>query len=223
MNLEEMGRIVEEQAALRRVAMFVAHGAPPAEVFNAVASEMGRVTGVDYTIIGRYCPDNTLTVVATWERMLGAGRTPPVGSIWPLDPNSTSGQVARTGRPTRVRYDSATGEIARWATAHGCQSGVGCPILVEGRLWGVAVLEWTIECLRWITSQTACQSAPMDAKSISVRFFIDSCQESGPPFMTALTFVSTAHRWRLRVDASILPYLATISYGTSGRLPKACG
>lgn len=140
MNLEEMRRIVEEQAALRRVAMLVAHGAPPAEVFNAVAGEMGRVTGVDYTIIGRYCPDSTLAVVATWERVLGADRTPPVGSIWPLDPDSTSGRVARTGRPTRVRYDGATGEIARWATTHGCRSGVGCPILVEGRLWGVAII-----------------------------------------------------------------------------------
>src|SRR3954454_1930054 len=40
---EELNRLGEEQAALRRVAMLVAGGAPPAEVFQAVIAEVGRL------------------------------------------------------------------------------------------------------------------------------------------------------------------------------------
>src|SRR6266576_190933 len=39
----ELHRLVEEQAALRRVATFVASGAPPAEVFEAVVTEIGQL------------------------------------------------------------------------------------------------------------------------------------------------------------------------------------
>jgi len=37
---KELHRLVEEQAALRRVATLVASGAPSAEVFSAVAQEV---------------------------------------------------------------------------------------------------------------------------------------------------------------------------------------
>ena len=45
-----------EQAALRRVATLVARGAPPAEVFAAVAEEVGRVLQADRTFLARYNP-----------------------------------------------------------------------------------------------------------------------------------------------------------------------
>ncbi|MDT7626809.1 MAG: hypothetical protein QOF99_7710, partial [Pseudonocardiales bacterium] len=46
---DELRRLAEEQAALRRVATLVARGVPPAEVFAAVAHEVGHVLGADAT------------------------------------------------------------------------------------------------------------------------------------------------------------------------------
>jgi HAMP domain-containing protein len=42
---DELTRVLEEQAALRRVATLVARGIPPVEIFSAVAEEIGRLLG----------------------------------------------------------------------------------------------------------------------------------------------------------------------------------
>src|SRR5271157_4315772 len=67
-DISERQAIAGEQAALRRVATLVARGAPPEEVFAAVAEEVGLVLGVDYTATSRYEPDGVRTVVAAWAR-----------------------------------------------------------------------------------------------------------------------------------------------------------
>ena len=59
-------RIAKEQAALRRVAVLVARGESPEEVFAAVAAEAGRVLHAQHAWLGRYDPDGTLSVVAAW-------------------------------------------------------------------------------------------------------------------------------------------------------------
>src|SRR3954453_10945947 len=46
-------RIVDEQAALRRVATLVAGAAGPEEVFGAVAAEVGQLLPVDFTVLIR--------------------------------------------------------------------------------------------------------------------------------------------------------------------------
>ena len=56
--------LAEEQAALRRVATLVARQSPPAEIFAAVAEEVGRLLRVEDTTIFRYEDDGTATVVA---------------------------------------------------------------------------------------------------------------------------------------------------------------
>jgi signal transduction histidine kinase len=50
-------RIAEEQAALRRVAVLVAQGEAPEEIFAAVAAEAGQVLDAEHAFIGRYDPD----------------------------------------------------------------------------------------------------------------------------------------------------------------------
>jgi hypothetical protein len=60
---EELRRLADEQAALRRVATLVAPGLPPAEVFAAVAHEVGHVLGADGANIVRLDPDGAVTVV----------------------------------------------------------------------------------------------------------------------------------------------------------------
>jgi GAF domain-containing protein len=61
---EQLARLADEQAALRRVATLVARGVPPPEVFAAVAREVGLLLGVDATHMARYEPDGTATGVA---------------------------------------------------------------------------------------------------------------------------------------------------------------
>jgi signal transduction histidine kinase len=132
---DELSRLLEEQAALRRVATLVARTVPPAQVFTAVAEEVGRLLGTDGAGIVRYEPDGTVAVVAGWSR---DGDQLPVGTRYPIEGSSLSAEVARTGRPARIdSYRDAAGPLAAEVRRLGIRSSVGCPITVEGRLWGV--------------------------------------------------------------------------------------
>jgi signal transduction histidine kinase len=130
----------EEQQALRRVATLVARGVAPEEVFNAVSAEVSHLMGVAYAGTIRFEPDNAMTIIGSWGQSGAADPLVPVGTRWSLDGESVSSRVARTGRPTRMRnYGVATSEIGKWSYAHGFRSGVGCPIVVDKRLWGVMI------------------------------------------------------------------------------------
>src|SRR6266566_10054789 len=58
---EELTRLGEEQAALRRVATLVARDAPPAEVFEAVSAEVAALVAADGAALTRYEADGTIT------------------------------------------------------------------------------------------------------------------------------------------------------------------
>src|SRR3954453_5855674 len=61
----ELHRLVEEQAALRRVATLVASSAPSAEVFAAVAQEVAQVLRLMNAAVCRYDEaGSTMTVLA---------------------------------------------------------------------------------------------------------------------------------------------------------------
>ncbi len=97
---QELARLAEEQAALRRVATLVARGVPPPEVFGAVAREVGLLLGVDATHMARYELDGTATGVAAWSP---AGDRIPVGTRVDTEGESIVGIVLRTGRPARMQ------------------------------------------------------------------------------------------------------------------------
>ena len=138
MSHDELGRLADEQAALRRVATLVARGAPPAEVFATVVEEVGRLLGTDLATLGRYEPDGTVTTVARWSR---EGDPPPVGMRYPIEEGTLSALVWRTGRPARVdSYADVPGPLAAGARQFGIRSSVGCPITVQGRLWGLTAV-----------------------------------------------------------------------------------
>jgi len=132
---DELSRLANEQAALRRVATLVARRVPPAQVFTAVAEEVGRLLGTDGAGIVRYEPDGSVAVVAGWSR---DGDRLPVGMRYPIEGDRLSAVVAGTGRPARIdSYRGAAGSLAAEVRRLGIRSSVGCPITVEGRLWGV--------------------------------------------------------------------------------------
>jgi signal transduction histidine kinase len=136
----ELGRLADEQAALRRVATLVAEEAPAGAVFAKVAEEVAGVFGqrIDTAII-RYEPDGTGTVIAVSGDQPDGGIR--VGARMPIDGSGVTASVYRERRPVRVDdYTTAAGAIADRAKVHGITSAVGCPILVKGRAWGAMVV-----------------------------------------------------------------------------------
>ena len=139
-NLEQLA---SEQAALRRVATLVAQDVPASELFSALAGEVGTLFGADFTAIVRYEPDPTyITTIATWA---AAGNMPPAPSQPRTVPGDPASRVAATGEPTRVDdWSDVPGPIAEFVRDQlKVRSSVGCPIVVEGRLWGALAVHST--------------------------------------------------------------------------------
>jgi len=137
---EELRGFAAEQAAMRRVAVLVARGAPPEEVFAAVAGEAARVLGAAVTTLARYDPDGAETVVGAWTGTPAAVPV-PVGTRKALGGRNVSTLVSETGRPARIDdYADFSGEVGKTAHETGSQASVGVPVSVEGRLWGVMIV-----------------------------------------------------------------------------------
>jgi GAF domain-containing protein len=133
----ELRGFAEEQAALGRVATLVARGAPPQEVFIAVAEEAGQLLRVDYTVLSRYDPDGLATVVGGWAGT-DPGRPLAIGLRLKPEGRNIHALVYETGRSARVDdYRAASGSFADTARDWEFRASVGVPIRVQGRLWGV--------------------------------------------------------------------------------------
>jgi signal transduction histidine kinase len=132
-------RIADEQAALRRVATLVARAAAPQDVFGAVAAEAGRLLDVDATILSRYDPPDSVTLVGAWTST-GAVPPTPIGSQLPVGGHNVTTLVFRTGQAQRTDYTNVSGVIGDVTRDWGLRSSVGVPIRVEGRLWGVMIV-----------------------------------------------------------------------------------
>jgi signal transduction histidine kinase len=134
---QEVQRVAEEQAALRRVATLIARAAPPEEVFAAVSEEAGRVLHADLAGLGRYESDGADTIVGAWSRT-GASAPFTVGTRVELGGRNLATLVSESGRPARIDdYAAASGTAADLARRRGFSAAVGVPISVEGRVWGV--------------------------------------------------------------------------------------
>jgi len=135
---ENPGSPAEEQAALRRVATLVARGAPPAEVFDAVTGEVGRLVGADEAALRRYETDGTSTTISSWSR---TGDALAIGTRFPNDPGTVSWQIFQTGRPGRIdNFAERPDECAAACRDLGWRSAVAAPIVVADRTWGIAIV-----------------------------------------------------------------------------------
>ena len=138
-------QLAAEQTALRRVATLVAGGAPPADVFTAVADELGRLIGAEATFVSRVDhppgksgqPEGYITVVGSYGRV---SDQVPVGFRLKLLPGMIHTVALRTGRPARVNGERlAKGPHGAWVSKLGMRAGVATPIMVGGCYWGVTV------------------------------------------------------------------------------------
>ena len=154
-----LARLAQEQAALRRVATLVAQATPPEQVFAAVAEEVGRLLAVDFAILVRYDPQDTLEVVGTWTRT-GAPAPTPVGERLPLGGRNVTTLVYQTARPAQIDYSDVSGVIGQVASQDwGLRSSVGVPVSVEGRLWGCILVGFSRPGLLPLPADTEAQLA----------------------------------------------------------------
>jgi len=135
---KELRGYAEEQAALRRVATLVARGAPPMEVAAAITEEAGRLLRADYATMARYGPDGTIRVAATWD---SADVAHPVSARWSPGGHNLHTMIFQTGQPARMDdVGSMSGPAAEVSRELYLRAGVGVPVSVEGRLWGVMIV-----------------------------------------------------------------------------------
>jgi GAF domain-containing protein len=134
---DELSRVVEEQAALRRVATLVAEGAKSEAVFSAVADEVAHVFGVQHVTVCRYEPD-TILVLSSFEAPDPAAAPPPfrAGRRLPLAAPSLPASVYRSGEPVRIDDFTASHGLYAAARQAGLTAAVGVPIVVDGTVWG---------------------------------------------------------------------------------------
>jgi signal transduction histidine kinase len=129
---DDTERLVEEQAALRRVATLVAGVPDPDSVFDLVTREASRLLDIPVLTLLRFESDQTATVMAA-----ASERHFPIGSSVVLDGPSVIARVLETGRPARIdSYEGLPGVVAARLRSAGATGAYGVPIIVDGRLWG---------------------------------------------------------------------------------------
>jgi len=131
--------LLDEQAALRRVATLVAGGGDPSQLFLSVTEEVGRLLGAQTANMMRFGADGTADVVGGWNEP--GLPSVPVGAHLELDGDTLGPKIHRSGQPERVdEYAGLDGTLARRLQELGIRSGVGAPIVFDGALWGAVVV-----------------------------------------------------------------------------------
>jgi signal transduction histidine kinase len=140
---QSRGALAAEQGALRRVATLVAASTPAEKVYATVVAEVGRLLGVDFSVLLRYEPEGSATVVDTWTR---TEEKPPasVGTTLELGGRNVTSEVFATRSPARMDdYAHVTGALGDLSQGWGFRSAVGVPVDVDGRPWGVMIVAYT--------------------------------------------------------------------------------
>ena len=137
-----LAQLVEEQAALRRVATLVAQGVSPAELFEAVSAEVALLFDAEAGV-ARFEPDGSaLVFVGLSDGIRGVS----VGSRWALEPFLASSKVFYTQRPARsersAMYD-ASEPIANALRENDLRTIVSAPIIAGSGPWGVIAVAET--------------------------------------------------------------------------------
>ena len=100
--------LVEEQAALKRVAVAVATESTAERVFDVVAEEVARLLGADAANLVSLGPHREQgVIVGTWSEP--GVPIPGNGTVVVIARGSAIDRVARTGAPARLATDDAGG------------------------------------------------------------------------------------------------------------------
>jgi signal transduction histidine kinase len=136
---DPLSMLAEQQASLRRVATLVARGVDPSDVFALVADELARCLNVAHAALVRRESDGTAVVLAGHHEPESLKLR--VGERFSLDGETVAAMVMRTGQAARMdSHDNARGAGAGYIRQLGVCCAVGAPIVVDGRLWGAAIV-----------------------------------------------------------------------------------
>jgi hypothetical protein len=116
--------------ALRDIAVLVAHGAPPDDVFAAISQQAARVCEVSASAVVRFTDAGAL-VAGRW----GDVDAFPAGTAFPLGAGGALTLVRRTGMPARFDEYERTDTDMR-----GLREGAATPVVVEDEVWGALIL-----------------------------------------------------------------------------------
>ena len=131
--------LAKQQAALRRVSTLVARGVDSAELFKAVAEEIARYLGAELSAVWGYDRDGCVVLVAVSG---DADPRVPVGARMTLAGENLLSVVLdsrRVARHDSIDSDDAGSTVARLRQI-GIRNAVGAPIVVDGHVWGAAVV-----------------------------------------------------------------------------------
>jgi signal transduction histidine kinase len=141
-EIRELGRLVKQEAALRRVATMVARGDPPERVFAQVAQEVGLLVAAETAVVFQYLADHQAIVVGTWgevDRPFRAGR--------------------RLSHAGDSQVASILGTTFAWSA--------GSPVLVDGLPWGAIVAASSATALPTDAEEQIAQFTDLVATAIS--------------------------------------------------------
>ncbi|MEU8607381.1 GAF domain-containing protein, partial [Actinoplanes sp. NPDC048791] len=114
---DDLHRIADEQAALRRVAELVARDADEQTLFDTVTTEAATLIGGEATTLARITGARSFTVLATHR-----GPAPAGSSVEVADDGGLVAEILRTRRSARRDRVEST---------------VAAPVMVDGRVWGL--------------------------------------------------------------------------------------
>ena len=136
--------LVEEQAALRRVAVTVATESTAERVFDVVTEEVARLLGADAANLVSFGPRaGQGVVVGKWSEP--GVEIPGNGTVVVIARGSAIDRVARTGAPARLATDDpgVPPELHERLVALGVTSLVAAPVVVAGEIWGALIVSVT--------------------------------------------------------------------------------
>ena len=135
---DRLRALVEEQAALRRVAELAAQDASAEQVLQAVAVEASGLASVEFGMVLRYVDqDGGNQIVA----LGGAPDNFVLGRRAPGTGDGSVHRVWRTGRAARVEsLAQMSGLWPQLASERGFTTSAGVPITIRGGLWGALIV-----------------------------------------------------------------------------------
>ncbi|WP_426513447.1 DUF4118 domain-containing protein [Dactylosporangium sp. McL0621] len=129
--------LLAEQTALRRVATLVARGGSQDRVFAAVTGELHQLFTGCRTALVRYEPAGDVFVASERDEQ---GDLLPRRPNQPISDDGIMGTMVRTECAVQVDYDAVQGPVAEQMRQLGVHRGIGVPIVVDGDLWGAALV-----------------------------------------------------------------------------------
>jgi len=120
------------------VAVLVARGVAPEQVFDAISEQAARVCGVGAGAVVRFS-GRAAALVGRWGDL--ARETLPPGMSFALDGGGALTLVRETGLPARFDdYAVAVGAMGATLRPTGLRASAAAPVKVEGSVWGALIV-----------------------------------------------------------------------------------